>query len=248
MRHVVPIAVMTVALVASVGALPRPAHAAESDRAARNAGPLTLAQNTAGSNLFVLLQDIQRLQDQVRDLRGQIDALQYQIRQNEQGQRELYQNLDQRITALERGGAAAGSAPSATRGTVAAQANPAVESAYLAAFDELKKGRYDAAINALQAFLQQYPETAYSDNAWYWLGEARYVQRDLSGALTALQTVVNRYAASPKVGSALYRIAVIQEEQGQTTNARATLERILAEYPNSDSAGLARQRLQAMGG
>ncbi len=249
MRHVIATTVTTIALAVSVGACARPNPVIESDRANRNAEPMTVAQNGAERpNLFVLLQDIRRLQEQMRSLRGQVDTLQYQIRQNEQGQRDLYQNLDKRITALEDGGAPGRGANRSGAGSAMAETNPAAEAAYLSAFNALKQGDYDGAVAGFQRFVQQYPETSYSDNAWYWLGEARYVQRDYAGALTALQTVANRFATSDKMPAALYKIGVVQDEQGETDNARATLNRVIDLHPDTDAARLARERLQAMGG
>ncbi len=249
MRHVMPVAVATIALALSAGACARPMQSSEPDRTTRNEQPVMLAQNGAGGpNLFALLQDIQRLQDQVRSLRGQVDTLQYQIRQNEQGQRDLYQNLDKRITALEDGGASGRGANPASGGGAMADTDPAVEAAYLSAFNELKEGEYEAAVAGFERFVQQYPETSYTDNAWYWLGEARYVERDYNGALEAFQTVVNRFAASGKVPDALYKIGVVQDEQGEPDNARATLNRVIDEHPDTDAARLARERLQALGG
>ena len=248
MRHVLPIAVVTFAIAASAGGLPRPAVAATAGAGGTDEH-IMLAQNS-GPSMFSLLQDNQRLREQVRDLRGQIDTLQYKLRQNEQGQRDLYENLDKRLSALENGGGGAGdSAGGDTQYTGdSAAGDPAVQSQYMAAFDKLKNGQYDAAINGFDTFVQQNPESAYSDNAWYWLGEANYVQRNYDASSKAFQTVVNRFKASDKVAGSLYKIGIIQAEQGQTDNARSTLERVISEYPDQSAAEMARKRLQSLGG
>ncbi|GAB3684013.1 tol-pal system protein YbgF [Salinisphaera aquimarina] len=214
---------------------------------------LAQSNNNGGPNTFALLQSIQRLQEQVRDLRGQIDTLKYQQRQNEQGQRDLYENLDKRLSALENGGAGMGSGGADTSGGdygagADGGGDPEVQSQYMAAFDQLKNGQYDGAISGFKGFLDQHPESAYSDNAWYWLGEANYVKRNYDASLEAFQTVVNRFKASNKVAGALYKIGVIQSEQGQTDNARATLQRVVSQYPDDSAADMARKRLQSMGG
>jgi tol-pal system protein YbgF len=253
MRHALPIAIVTFAMATAAGTSSRPASAAEAGAATEQ--PIMLAQsNSGGPNLFSLFQDIQRLQSEVRDLQGQVDTLQYQLRQNEQGQRDLYENLDKRLSALENGGAAAGGdmqsgTGSSGQGDYASPSqDPEVEKAYSAAFDKLKNGDYDAAIGAFKGFLQQNPESSFSDNAWYWLGEANYVKRNYDASLEAFQTVVNRFRASDKVPGSLYKIGVIQDERGETDNAYGTLKRVVDQYPNSNVADMARKRLQDLDG
>ena len=251
MRHALPIALVTFAVATSAGIVSRPALAASADAAQQQSIMLAQAGNNGGPNLFSLFQDIQRLQSEVRDLQGQVDTLKYQLRQNEQGQRDLYENLDKRLSALEGGGtpaastadnASGGGDNAADYGTVSQ--DPEVEKAYTAAFDKLKAGDYDAAIGAFKGFLQQNPESSYSDNAWYWLGEANYVKRNYDASLEAFQTVVNRFRASDKVPGSLYKIGVIQDERGETDNAYGTLKRVVDQYPNSNVADMARKRLE----
>ena len=63
-------------------------------------------------NMFSVVQDVEALQDDVRQLRGQVEELKHKLKQNEQGQRELYKNLDSRLSALEGGGSSAAPTPS----------------------------------------------------------------------------------------------------------------------------------------
>ncbi|MDA3920143.1 MAG: tol-pal system protein YbgF [Salinisphaera sp.] len=223
-----------------VGLAARPAMAGDS----QSPQPYLVAQNNNGPNLFSLFQQIQTLQQQVRDLQGQVDTLQHKLKQSEQGQRDLYQNLDKRLSKLEGGDAGSQSNDDGSNANVA----PDVQSAYMDGFNKLKNGHYDAAITSFKSFVSQHPETSLSDKAWYWLGEAYYVQQDLGNSRKAFETVVNRFANSPKVPASLYKIALIQAAQNQIDNAKSTLQRVISQYPSSDSAALARQKLQALGG
>lgn len=251
MRHALSIAVVTFAVGTAVGTVSRPASAAPAN--AGDQASVMLAQNDRGGpNLFSLFQDIQRLKSEVRDLQGQVDTLQYQLRQNEQGQRDLYENLDKRMSALENGsgssGGSDGGADSSgtSGGDYTSSQDPEAEAQYSKAFGELKNGKYDAAIGAFKGFLQQYPESSYSDNAWYWLGEANYVKRNYDASLEAFQTVVNRFRASDKVPGSLYKIGVIQDERGETDNAYGTLKRIVDQYPDSNVSDMAKKRLKEL--
>lgn len=223
----------------------------------------------AGGAMFSLLQDVQRLQEQVRKLRGDIDELRYQATQREERIQALYQDLDARLRALEQGGAAGGfqqggayggagagfgagvgTAPAngGVGGAVAPDNEAAAESAYLAAFANLKQGDYRGAAADFEAFVARYPQSSYSDNAWYWLGEARYVERQYAGALAAFERVLQQFPDSAKAPGAAYKIAVILDEQGKAAEARAQLQQVIQQYPDDDAAALARDRLQAIGG
>src|SRR5699024_3397191 len=119
--------------------------------------------------------------------------------------------------------------------------------AYRAAFDKLRANKYAEAVSGFEAFLDQYPDSAYNDNAWYWLGQGRYVQGDLSGALDALNTLMEQFPDSDKLSSALFRIGIIEQAQGKNDKARAAFEKVITDYADSDSADRARKKLQEMG-
>lgn len=244
----------TLAATVALGAAGLTASPARADTGSSSAQqPLRLAQNDSGPNLFSLYQQIQQLQQQVRELNGKVDTLQYKLKQNEKGQRDLYQNLDKRLSKLENGGSASGTAGNGSGatgnddGSNASDVDSATQSAYLDGFNKLKNGKYDAAIAAFKQFVAQHPDTSLTDNAWYWLGEAYYVQQNLDASEKAFETVVNKFGKSSKVPSSLYKIGLIEAAQNHTDNAKSTLQRVVDQYPNSDSAGLAKQKLQSLG-
>ncbi len=209
----------------------------------------------AAGGLFSVLQDLQALQEEVRKLNGDVEELKHQLKQNERGQRELYQNLDKRLNALESGGSSgqsAGSDASAGSSSRSSSRAPvdkaAAEEAYNAAFAQLRAGKYSESRQAFKQFVKDYPDSSYSDNAWYWLGEAHYVDREYDQASTAFRKVLEDYPDSSKAGAAMYKIGVIQDEQGDTSAARTTLIKVIEQYPEDNSAELARKRLKAIGG
>lgn len=210
-------------------------------------------EGAGGGNLFSLYQNIQALQEDLRDLRGQIEELRHQARQREQRQRDLYQDLDSRLQALERevgivSAPIAGGAPEEAAAAVdsadGADAE-AVEQAYLAAFEKLQQER-QAAIRDFEAFVQAHPDSEYTDNAWYWLGQAHYVEREYGKASNAFQQILEGFPDSNKAPDALYKTAVIQDERGEYANARKTLNEVIEKYPEDAAAELARKRLEAL--
>ncbi len=217
---------------------------------------------------------LEALQRENRELRGQIETLEHQISQLKRKQRDIYQDMDQRLSQLQSGSAgaaepamasdsvpgnvAAGDAATAaapvddrsnapSSAVNAASVDPQmVRREYQAAYDMLspQQRRYPDAIKAFTAFLQKYPQDALAPNAQYWLGEAYYVSADNTRALAAFEQLVSLYPESTKVPGALYKIGRIQHVMGQTAAARKSLQRVIQEYPGSPAVGLARQRLE----
>jgi tol-pal system protein YbgF len=122
--------------------------------------------------------------------------------------------------------------------------SPESEKAYGDAFNLLKSGEYEPAINALRAFLAQYPASQYVDNAQYWLGESFFVMRQFEGAIAEYQRLTQLYPDSQKYSHALLKIGYSYHELGQADLARATLEDLKERFPGSTAARLADERIQ----
>jgi tol-pal system protein YbgF len=209
-----------------------------SDLDARTANIERVVQN---QSLLTLAQHTDQLQSQISVLQGQIEVLQNANDVLRKQQRDLYADLDKRITALAAGQGAASAAPAA--GQPAAGADQA---AYNQAFDTLKAGKYPDAIAAFQQFLQSWPQSSVADNAQYWLGEAFYVTRDFQNAAAAFQAVLDRWPDSRKAPDALLKLGYTQAELKRFGQARATLTSVSTRFPGSDAANLAAARLQQL--
>lgn len=108
------------------------------------------------------------------------------------------------------------------------------------------QGRYVDAESTFQRFLQGWPDTELSDNAWYWIGEARFARDDVAGALAAFSEVVRGYPGGNKVPDALLKSGSCQERLGDVQGARATYEEVRGLFPDTAAAVSARERLEAL--
>ena len=115
---------------------------------------------------------------------------------------------------------------------------------YQRAFQLLKEAQYSQALTAFTRFLADYPDSAFSDNAQYWLAETHYVLRDYAAASEAYQALLGTYPDSQKVSHAWLKIGYSQAELGQDALARATLEKVITRYPGTTVARLAEERLK----
>jgi tol-pal system protein YbgF len=232
--------------------------------AASTSQRLDLLERRVGQITELTLQ-LDELRRENRELRGEIENLAHQIEQLKRKQRDIYLDIDQRLSGSQ-GGAAAppdtgspgpGAAPveapvvddRPSAAPLVASGNRAkIKAEYQAAYDLLgpQNRRYDDAARAFAEFLKKYPNDPLAPNAQYWLGEANYVSQHNPEALQAFELVVSRYPDSTKAPGALFKIGRLQQAAGNKSAARASFERVLTDYPESPAAGLARQRLEQL--
>lgn len=204
--------------------------------------------------------------DELRHLRGEVEQLRFELDRSSQRTRQLYQDLDDRLVALEGGTPRArrgddrvqgstdvaivgsglpdaGGAPQARR---PAERDPKEEEAYMEAFELLKAGKYQDAILGFENVVSNWPNGRYTDTALYWAGESHYVLRNYEDALKKFGRLVEDFPQSSRVPDALLKQGFAYEELGQADNARRAFQRIREEHGQSGAASLAQQRLQRL--
>ena len=122
----------------------------------------------------------------------------------------------------------------------------AEKAAYDQGFQSLKDLKYADSAQQFSAFVVQYPNSDYADNAQYWLGESYYVTRNYDIALEAFQKLLSNYPDSPKVPDGLLKIGYTHYELKQWDQARAALVQVQEQYPDTTLARLAGSRLRSM--
>lgn len=204
---------------------------------------LRLERVLANQSLLDLSQRIEAAQAETRVLRGQVDELQHQVTQSQTQSREMYGDVDRRLSALEGNpGAAAAVGASPTAGGLPLPSGDD-RANYQAAFDLLKDAKYPEAISAFKNFLTTFPTSALADNAQYWLGEAHYVTRQYPDALRDFRTVIEKYPDSRKIPDALLKIGYCNYELKNWGEARSALSQVVQRFGDTTAARLASQRL-----
>ena len=193
--------------------------------------------------LLQLSQRLDAIEAQMRQLRGELEELQNGNDMLRKQQRDLYADLDRRLSALQ-SGAKGAAGPGDGGGGGGGADSGGEQAAYTHAFDALKTTDYAGAITRFRDFLRSYPQSQLAGNAQYWLGEAYYVTHDYDNAAASFRAVGEQYPQSPKVPDALLKLGLTQIDQKKLTEARATLKQVGQRFPNSDAAKLAAARLQ----
>lgn len=219
-------------------------------------------------SLVEMMARLDALQREVQQLRGEVEEQNHTIEGLKQRQRELYLDIDRRLSRMEREGPAAippgspaaamppgdgaGLAPAAAHASnsdapaAAADAGnaEAERQAYQEAFDMLRELRYAQAITAFRQFLKDYPNGKYAHIAQYWLGEANYARRDFKQAINDYQHLIVEYPRSPKLAEAMLKIGYSHYELGDMNAARQVLGELVGMYPDTTEAGQAKALLK----
>ncbi|MGB5064942.1 MAG: tol-pal system protein YbgF [Candidatus Competibacter sp.] len=230
-------------------------------------GGLTLpgigrAQNTPDSTLTLeLLQRIEQLEVEVRQIRGELEIYRHRFDQLQQ------ENARDYVPPTSPPGAAippraeppavasqptpavspaTTTVPSATRTMPPPAAGTAAQTDFDAALGELREGRHARAIAGFQRFLNAYPNSDQADDAQYWLGESYYLSRDYGAAKEAFINLGVRYPESARLPDALLKLGYIYGETGEANRAREVLQKLVQAYPNTQAANLAERRLQTL--
>jgi tol-pal system protein YbgF len=211
---------------------------------------------SAANPALDLAQQLERLRQELTQLRGQIEVLGNDIQMAAKRQRDMYVDLDTRMKGLEQPAAAAtppapqpapaGAAAPATAAVATAAPGPMSEAegrAYEAAQGQRKIGNYQGAIAGFRNFLAQYPKSPLAHRAQYWIGDSYYNLREFKNAIASQQRLISAYPDSASVPDALLNIASSQQELGDAAGARKTLEKLVARYPTSEAAEKAKRRL-----
>lgn len=199
----------------------------------------------ANGSLVDMAVQVDNLQRTTAELHGRAETLEYEAEETADRQRDLYQDLDQRIQGLEQRLQAGGVEGALVPGQLPVPGGSDRDN-YQAAFELLKQQQYEDAAAAFKQFLATYPDSQLADNAQYWLAESYYVTGKFDPALQQFEVVVKEYPESSKVADALLKMGYCNYELEHWDAARDALQRVQREFPDTTAARLADQRIDQM--
>ena len=204
------------------------------------------SRNRAQVNIQRQLDD---LQTQVNELRGVTELHTHQLSQVLERQRELYQELDRRVSEALKPTPQVPSAIAADSSPVSKDYSDDLteNEAYDKALNlVLKDKRYEQAIPEFRSFNKAYPQSTYAPNSHYWLGQLLFNKGELTEAEQEFTVVVQRFKDSSKRPDALLKLAMVAQQQKNANKAIQLYRQLLSEYPDSTSAQLAKPRLDKL--
>jgi tol-pal system protein YbgF len=202
--------------------------------------------------------DIADIRDNIQQLRGQVEALRKDLatavtRTNkDEESREIREKLNNAVFKINfiENFLGIGKREDQPEGTEkgekpkeVSKGKPDKESAYAAAYGLFKDGKFDKGREAFQNFLKQYPDTEYSDNAQFWIGECYYFEKKYENAILEYEKVAKNYPDGDKVPYALLKQGIAFMNMGDKASAKLILQRVINDYPNTNQARTAKATL-----
>ena len=207
-----------------------------------------------------------QMQDQLDAQNGKIEELEHEL-SNLKAQLEKAQQAGAQNTAAQGGEGTAGQIQgaaeqpqpnAASQGNTAAASGPVTDAKgkALKSADDATKAEYQKAyklvvdnklkdsVPAFKAFVEKYPDCELTPNAWYWLGQVQFKQKQYPDARVSFLNAAG-FKNSPKRADSLYKLGLIYKAQGDKDKARRFFEVVSRDYPGDTSAALAQKQLAA---
>lgn len=216
---------------------------------------LTRLENIVANELNIgLLNQLENLQQEIRELRGKLEEQQNTIQNLNQKQEKLFLNLDARLNSLAPAVSVSAAAITKKEEPAANIADTSEKSLYDIAQNLVTNKHYPEAIIAFKDLVWQYPEGEHAVDAYYWLGEIYMLQWQenkadnnlLQQTREAFTHITNKYKGQEKYGDALLKLGLLELEQENFSTAKEILQRIVSEYPNTAIARIAENNLIVM--
>jgi tol-pal system protein YbgF len=192
----------------------------------------------SGRGQLEVTRQLEQLRNEVAQLRGQVETLTNELANTQKRQRDLYSDLDKRLTAFEPKTVAVDG--------VEGKVDQAEQKAYDAAVAVYQARDFKGAVSAMNRFLTNYPKSVYAPQLLHWMGNAYYALRDCKSASAAQERVIQDYPTSTRVPDALLNLATCQNDLNDRKAARKSLETVVRQYPNTDAAVTAQDRLSKL--
>jgi tol-pal system protein YbgF len=118
---------------------------------------------------------------------------------------------------------------------------------YSKALHTLRKDRqYAQAREQLVNFISSFPKHPYAPNAYYWLGETYYVQKDYSKSISIFEIGAKRFPDHDKAPDCLLKAGLAYLSIEENSKARNHFQRLISEYPSSSSSRIAKRKLTTL--
>ncbi len=185
---------------------------------------------------------IAQLRTELRELSGKVEELQFQ---NKNKTAELERSLRTVSSRVPPPPGVPEDLLNADEQAIAPTTGPAADS-YRQALQQVRTGEFDGARQTLQAFIDANPETAFTDNALFWLGITFERQNQLDRAVVAYGDVFKRFPAEDMVPPALFHLGEAFVQMGSFENALVTFQKLVDEHPRSQYVVQAKARIKEL--
>ena len=217
-------------------------------------------------NLSKYNSELNALHDSISRLIGDVEVLQYELKNSEERHKVLYQELNDRILKLEfvieektqnipqeKLTEVPDKIPQAEIELKSEELlnEPLVDKnieldEYAEAESLIKATRYKEAFKAFDKFIVTYPNSDLLPKAKYSLGYSQWALRNYNAAIKTYSKIIELHPDSEITPDVIYGIANCEIQLTRITKAKKTLRNLISKYPQSEIIEKAKKRLKAL--
>lgn len=185
---------------------------------------------------------IDELQFELDKVKGSLDEVQFAV----QGKtKELEQRLKRFGSRVPPPKGVPGDLLNEDQERISRNSGPAAEQ-FTKALELVRAGDFVTAQGLFQRFVEENPDTSFSDNALFWTGICLEKQGLYDRAVVSYSEVFQKYPAEDRVPAALFRLAGAFRKIESSEEAKLTYQKLVDEHPRSSYASKAKKELAAM--
>ena len=217
-------------------------------------------------NLSKYSSELNELHDSISKLIGDVEVLQFELKNSKERHRVVYQELNDRILKLE----SAIEEKNQTvpqdeikspqdeielkseslieaNGDLAPLVDKNIELDEYAEADSLVGAtRYKEAFEAFDKFIISYPNSDLLPKAKYSLGYSQWALKNYNAAIKTYSKIIQLHTNSEIIPDVIYGIANCEIQLTRITKAKKTLRNLISKYPQSEIIEKAKKRLKAL--
>ncbi len=180
---------------------------------------------------------LQVLQQEVLELRGQVEGQAYELKRLKQQRLDDYVDLDKRIAALSGQPVANGSETRSSVDSASVGGESSAAASATNGLDErelyrqainlvLKQKDYDQAAKQFVSYLDNFPQGLYAPNAMYWLGEIYLLRSQLNDSEIWFNRLLTEFSSHSKIPDAKFKLGTVYHQLGQDAKAKKLLQEV----------------------
>jgi tol-pal system protein YbgF len=222
-------------------------------------------------NLSKYSSELNNLHDIISKLIGDVEVLQFELKNSKKRHKVLYQELNNRMLKLEsvieeknqnipqeKPNEILDKSPQAEialkseeiieeNGNLAPLVNKNIELDEYAEADSLVNAtRYKEAFEAFDKFIVTYPNSNLLPKAKYSLGYSQWALKNYNAAIKTYSKIIQLHPDSEIIPDVIYGIANCEIQLTRITKAKKTLRNLISKYPESEIIEKAKKRLKAL--
>lgn len=111
---------------------------------------------------------------------------------------------------------------------------------YFAAYNLFKEKEYAKSMVAFSSFIDKYPNSTLTDNAYFWVGESYYQQGEYALAISEYLKGIKKFPEGSKTPESMLKVSKSYRALGEEKDADAYSKVLKSKYPNSRAAMMAK--------